>query len=137
MGNQRISSRELYVLRNAIPIDRLICAMPSLEAKEIDGRLRFLCPLCSGSNTSTNPKTNLARCFRCNRNFNTIDLVMQVKGRTFKEAVALLESHRQRLSEALVPPQRMPSTPTTSLDSSTSFSSIRQILECALAKSKR
>jgi hypothetical protein len=40
------------------------------------GCFRFLCPLCNGFDTAVNPKTNLARCFRCEKNFNTIDLVM-------------------------------------------------------------
>lgn len=136
MGIQRFSSRELFILRNAIPIDRLIRAMPSLAAKEIEGTFRFLCPRCSGFDTATNPKTNLARCFRCNRNYNTIDLVIQVKGLNFKEAVGLLSSHLKRLSEAPVPARCIQTTPGTSFDSSPSFSSIRQILDCALAKSK-
>lgn len=134
--NQRIPSRELYILRNAIPIERLIRAMPSLSAKESEGTFRFLCPQCSEFNTATNPKTNLARCFRCNKNFNTIDLVMQVKNLNFKDAVALLSTHLQRLSEAPARPHRIQTPPATSGDSSSSFSSMRQILECVLAKSK-
>jgi DNA primase len=136
MATQRISQRELYTLRNAIPIDQLIRAMPSLSAKESEGVLRFLCPLCLEFNTATNPRTNLARCFRCNKNFNTIDLVMQVQDMNFKDAVAALSSRFQRLSSATSrhsgPPQ---STPVAS-DPSRSLTSIRHILESALAKTE-
>ena len=130
---QRISARELYILRNAIPIDRLIRTMPSLAAKESEGTLRFFCPLCSGFNTATNPKTNLARCFRCCRNFNTIDLVMQVQKMDFKAAVQALSSYLQRLAAAPAHPLA-PSL--SSPDSSRSLTSMRQILECVLANTK-
>jgi DNA primase len=130
---QRIPSRQLYLLRNAIPIDQLIRALPALSAKESEGTFRFLCPLCSGFNTATNPKTNLARCFRCNRNFNTIDLVMQVQNVNFKDAVAALSS---RLSGALSRPDLRQTATSTSRDSFSSFRSISQILECALAKTR-
>ncbi len=136
MLTQRIPAHQLYVLRNSIPINRLIQAMPFLAAKESQGALRFLCPLCSGFNTATNPKTNLARCFRCSRNFNTIDLVMQVQKINFKAAVVALSDYLQRISGAstrhLAP---SPASPVAS-DSSRPLSSIRQILECALANSK-
>ena len=34
-----------------------------------DGYFRFLCPLCNEFQTAVNPATNLARCFRCEKNF--------------------------------------------------------------------
>ena len=55
------------------------------------GYLRFLCPLCDDFHTATNPRTNLARCFRCQRNFNPIDLIMIVDRTSFLEAVGQLE----------------------------------------------
>jgi hypothetical protein len=134
--NQPIPSSQLYILRNAIPIRQLIRAMPSLCAKEIEGTFRFRCPQCSGYNTATNPRTNLARCFRCNKNFNTIDLVMQVGNLNFKDAVAKLSSHLRRLSDAPARPRRMQEAPATSRESSDSLHSILQILESALAKGK-
>ena len=39
---------------------------------------------------TTNPKTNLARCFRCEQNFNPIDLTMLERQYDFREAVAFL-----------------------------------------------
>ena len=86
---KRLSDRELRRLRNEIPIDRAIQAL-GLPTKEIEGRIRFLCPCCQEFHTATNPDTNLARCFRCERNFNPIDLVMVVDRVSFLDAVALL-----------------------------------------------
>ena len=50
-------------------------------------------PICEDANTATNPRTNLARCFRCQRNFNPIEFVMAVQGCEFLDAVACLEPH--------------------------------------------
>ncbi len=77
---QRFLKDELFRLRNHIPINDVIVRVLDLPSKTRDGYLRFLCPICSEFMTACNPKTNLARCFRCERNFNPIDLVMVVKG---------------------------------------------------------
>jgi hypothetical protein len=45
--------------------------------------------------TACHPKTNLGRCFRCQRNFNPIDLVMVVKGLCFQEAVQFLLAYEK------------------------------------------
>lgn len=73
---KRFSSRELYKLRNSIPIDVLIEKKLTIPSKISEGFFRFLCPLCNEFQTAVNPKTNLGRCFRCEKNFNTIDMVM-------------------------------------------------------------
>ena len=86
-----IAPERLRALRNGIPIDRVL-AVVDLPLKHSEGYCRFLCPLCGEFNTATNPRTNLARCFRCERNFNPIDLVMIVEGRTFLGAVDRLAS---------------------------------------------
>lgn len=78
------------MLRNEIPIAILICDLLKLENKVSEGYFRFLCPICSGFNTATNQKTNLARCFRCEKNFNPIDMVMQVKRIGFVDAAEYL-----------------------------------------------
>ena len=80
----------LRSLRNDIPIDDLIRFRLELPWKEREGFLRFLCPLCSEFHTATNPKTNLARCFRCRVNFNPIDMVMAVERCRFVDAVRKL-----------------------------------------------
>lgn len=79
------------LLRNRIPIDTLISSTLDIPVKYSDNYLRFLCPVCSEFHTATNPKTNLARCFRCRRNFNPIDMVMAVDNRGFIDAVRFLE----------------------------------------------
>lgn len=87
----RFSSRELFEVRNNIPIDALIRDHLKMSSKISDGYFRFLCPLCNEFQTSVKPVTNLARCFRCEKNFNTIDLVMEVKGYGFRDSVLFLK----------------------------------------------
>jgi hypothetical protein len=87
----RYSKETLRTLRNDIPINTLIAEILGLPCKTAQGYFRFLCPLCGGFHTATNPKTNLARCFECQRNFNTIDLTMTVNHQNFREAVQFLQ----------------------------------------------
>jgi hypothetical protein len=102
--NRRFSKDELFELRNSIPINTLIKELLSIPAKTSEGFFRFLCPVCHEFLTATNPATNLARCFRCEKNFNAIDLVMLVKESGFIESVTylkeVLDSNR-RLSQML------------------------------------
>lgn len=86
------SPQFLRSLRNDIPIDRLIADVLDIPHKLSEGYFRFLCPLCSDFHTATNPKTNLARCFRCKKNFNTIDIVMIDSHSSFLDAIHLLKS---------------------------------------------
>ncbi len=89
---RRISAEQLRRLRNDLPIREVIERQLSLPSKEIEGIFRFLCPHCNEFNTATNPRTNLARCFRCQRNFNPIDIVMAVERCSFIDAVRILEA---------------------------------------------
>jgi len=77
-------------LRNKIPVALLIEQILNLPCKMSEGYFRFQCPRCHEFVTATNPKTNLARCFRCEQNFNPIDLVMEVKRYDFKQTVEFL-----------------------------------------------
>ena len=86
------SSKELYELRNSIPIAVLIETELGIPAKISEGVFRFLCPLCNEFQTGVNPKTNLSRCFRCEKNFNTIDLVMICRSIGFVESVKYLQT---------------------------------------------
>jgi DNA primase len=79
-------------LRNEIPITLVIAEFLKLPTKVSEGYFRFLCPLCTEFITATNPKTNLARCFLCEKNFNPIDMVMVVKQISFSKAVDYLKS---------------------------------------------
>jgi len=89
---RRFSSQELFELRNHIPIDTLIERRLMLPSKVTEGFFRFLCPVCQEFQTAINPKTNLARCFRCEKNFNTIDLVMICRNMSFVESVTYLKT---------------------------------------------
>ena len=79
-------------LRNEIPITLVIAEFLKLPTKVSEGYFRFLCPLCTEFITATNPKTNLARCFLCEKNFNPIDMVMVAKQVSFSKAVDYLKS---------------------------------------------
>jgi DNA primase len=87
---KRYSKNLLRRLRNEIPIAILISDLLKWPNKVSEGYFRFLCPICSEFNTATNQKTNLARCFRCKKNFNPIDMVMEVKRVGFVDAVEYL-----------------------------------------------
>jgi DNA primase len=89
---RRYSPELLRALRNDIAIAGLIAQVLDWPWKISEGQFRFLCPLCGEFNSATNPRTNLARCFGCQQNFNPIDLVMAVRRCTFVEAVQLLKS---------------------------------------------
>lgn len=89
---ERFPPEMLRRLRNEIPINLLINEFLKLPTKLSEGYFRFLCPICSEFVTATNPKTNLARCFRCKKNFNPIDMVMTAKQVNFRSAVDYLAS---------------------------------------------
>lgn len=96
MKKKRFSRQHLFDLRNHININHLISDILKLPSKYRDGYLRFICPVCGESLTATNPHTNLARCFRCQKNFNTIELVMLEQRTGFVEAVNFLTHYLPR-----------------------------------------
>ncbi len=96
MTKQCFSSSQLHTLRNDINVQVLIQQTLRIPSRMSEGCFRFLCPLCNGYDTAVNPKTNLARCFRCEKNFNTIDLVMVVRQADFVHSVKFLQSIHQK-----------------------------------------
>lgn len=98
----RISQTELHNLRNHVDIAGLIDHL-GLPWKVREGYFRFLCPACGEFHTATNPHTNLARCFRCKRNFNPIDLTIVIKQVPFLEAVRYLRTHAARIRGPRIP----------------------------------
>jgi len=101
---RRFSAEELFELRNSIPINTVIKELLALPSKTSEGLFRFLCPICNEFQTATNPRTNLARCFLCRKNFNPIDLVMLVKKAGFIESVTYLKGaldNSRRVSQML------------------------------------
>lgn len=103
MTRKRFSNQELHSLRNHIPASFLIESVLGIPSRTTEGVFRFLCPLCSEFTTAVNPKTNLARCFRCQKNFNTIDLVMLVKKTEFLNAVRFLKNYQQNKTAQNLP----------------------------------
>jgi DNA primase len=95
--SETLSKTHLRELRNRIEIIPLIAEALELLYKTHDGRFRFMCPLCHDFDTAVNPETNLARCFRCQRNFNPIDIVMTVKRYSFMQAVRYLQPILEQL----------------------------------------
>ncbi len=83
------TKQQLFEVRNKIDIDHLISDKLNLE-RQFNGRWRFRCPLCQQFNTATQKKTNLGRCFSCQQNFNTIELVIYAKKINFVPAVQWL-----------------------------------------------
>ena len=96
---KRYSKEFLRMLRNEIPIAILISDLLEVPGKVSEGYFRFLCPICSEFNTATNQKTNLARCVRCQKNFNPIDMVMEVNRVGFIDAVQYLSEIVSRRSK--------------------------------------
>ncbi|MEK7750834.1 MAG: CHC2 zinc finger domain-containing protein [Acidobacteriota bacterium] len=108
-----LSKDHLRELRNRIEMIPLIAEVLELLYKTQDGRFRFMCPLCQDFDTAVNLATNLARCFRCQRNFNPIDMVMTVKRYSFLQAVHYLQplldqvrAHARNRPHRLAPPIR-------------------------------
>ena len=91
MAKTQYSRNELFVLRNHIPLESLIQQL-GIPSKMSEGCFRFCCPVCRGFDTGVNPATNLARCFGCEKNYNTIDLVMLVKRSDFIHSVKYLKT---------------------------------------------
>lgn len=98
MTERHFTNHELYMLRNDIPIDALIEEALCIPSRIAEGCFRFLCPLCKQFNTAVNPETNLARCFRCEENLNTIDLVMLIRKSNFVESVRFLQDYHKSVS---------------------------------------
>ncbi len=101
--SERFSNELLRSLRNNLPILRIIDVL-DLPVKISEGYVRFLCPRCGEFNTATSSRTNLARCFRCEENFNPIDLVMIVTRRDFVAAVEFLIELRDRGGRSMQSP---------------------------------
>jgi hypothetical protein len=80
----------LWRLRNEVPFQQLFRKL-RWPHKRVGTQLKFVCPNCSESQSDINPANNLARCFRCERNWNPIDFTITVTQCEFLEAVAQLD----------------------------------------------
>jgi hypothetical protein len=98
--SRRFTDRQLYQVRNHIPIRYVIETLLAIESETVEAVFRFQCPLCSGWHTAVKPDTNLARCFDCSKNFNAIDLCMIAKHMSFVESVNFLIERQGQLQPA-------------------------------------
>ena len=87
---RRICATHLRKLRNDISVGAVIDDL-HIPTGRRGTRSTFRCPSCATYLTAINPRTNLARCFRCQRNFNPIDLAMEECGYGFLQAVRYVE----------------------------------------------
>ena len=86
VGRRAITKEELRRLRNDVPIAVVVHRL-RLESRRRGARVEFRCAECGGFPVAIHRPTNLARCFRCARSFNPIDLIMAARRATFLEAV--------------------------------------------------
>jgi len=86
---ETFTKQQLFQIRNEIDIDWLINDTLQLE-RQFNRIWRFQCPVCQQFNTAIQKKNNLARCFSCQKNFNTIDLVIHSKKVNFIPSVQFL-----------------------------------------------
>ena len=90
---KRFSKQTLHKLRNDIPIQNLIETKLKIPNRYTGSIFRFECPNCHGFHTGILHEKNLARCFDCKRNFNTIDFVIAVMDIEFYESAGFLEQY--------------------------------------------
>ena len=83
---RRITSEELRRLRNDVPVEVVVGEL-RIERRARGRRRDFRCPACNGFHGAIHTRQNLTRYFRCERNFNPIDLVMAVRQTSFLDAV--------------------------------------------------
>ena len=98
MGKRQFTDQQLFHIRNHIHIRTVIENLLGIPSMKKENVFRFRCPLCAGYNTAVKTSTNLARCFPCGKNFNTIDIVMLVRNLDFVETVELLVNYKNDLS---------------------------------------
>jgi len=98
------TKQQLFTVRNEIDIDWLISEKLNLD-RQFNGMWRFCCPLCLQFNTATQKKTNLGRCFSCQKNFNTIDFVIYSKKINFIPSVNFLFSLLDKSNSQLISAQ--------------------------------
>ena len=77
-------------LRNRISFGQLFVQL-NWPHKQRNDQLAFLCPRCGEYHSAVNPRTNLARCFQCETNFNPIDFTIAVQSCDFVHAVQYLK----------------------------------------------
>jgi len=86
------TNQQLWELRNLIPIRMLIEEQLHVPNRMTGNVFRFQCPVCFNFHTGIMTEKNLARCFDCSMNFNTIEIVMRTQNIEFLESADFLHN---------------------------------------------
>ena len=82
-------AQSLEYLRNRINLKDLALHL-GIQVKVKDNQCWFVCPQCRELKASFQKNQNLARCWKCNTRYNSIELVMAHFNINFKQAVIYL-----------------------------------------------
>lgn len=93
----RFTKEFLFKVRNRINLELVVSEVLKIESYTENGIFRFRCTDCKQYSAAVNLKNNLARCFSCCKNFNSIDLVIKEKNITFKNAVNLIVEFQKNM----------------------------------------
>ena len=102
MARKIISDELIRDLRNKVSVRLVAEEVCGCVCKEIEGYVRFICPICREMQTSIHPRENLGRCFRCEKNFNPIDFVMISLKYSFLDTVMCLKKYLRMLFQERV-----------------------------------
>jgi len=84
--------KELNKFRK-IPMTQLMSDVLKIPSQRIEEGIGFLCPKCKKIGIFLKYHTNKGICFKCDSNYNPIDLVMHEKELNFSDAVDFLNQH--------------------------------------------
>ena len=88
-------AKSLRHIRNQIDLKSLACYL-GIRMKVKDNQCWLVCPKCNRLKASFQKNQNLARCWKCNTRYNSIELVMAYFNINFREAVMfLMDQERQ------------------------------------------
>ena len=91
-----IGAQNLNYIRNQINLKNLASNL-GIQMKIKDNQCWFVCPKCGKMKASFQKNQNLARCWKCNIRYNTIDLVMAHFDMDFIQAVTFLINQEGQL----------------------------------------
>ncbi len=121
--SRRFTDSELFIIRNEIEIEDLIENSLSMPFERTNGRFRFACPICYCFDTGINKVENLAKCFTCNENFNTIDVAMRHMNLEFVPSVKFLQAYHKKIGDRKIIVENLHKT-----ESRRSLTSISEII---------
>lgn len=96
------NAQSLRYIRNQIDLKSLASYL-GIQMKVKNNQCWFVCPKCAKLKASFQKNQNLARCWKCNIRYNTIDLVMAHFNMNFTEAVMFLIKQERQISKRTLP----------------------------------